>query len=155
MSEAEDISRREQLHALVRVAKYRPTFSAAIVGMSIFAAMLEAVGLSFILPIVEIVQSSGDPAAEAGGVLGVFVSVYQALGIPFTLASAIAGVSLVLTVRWTSTFIVRWLRGALVVDYTRELQTEAFDSALDARTAMRSYRAFRLLCLSHPPFLAT
>jgi len=135
MSEAEDISRREQLHALVRVAKYRPTFSAAIVGMSIFAAMLEAVGLSFILPIVEIVQSSGDPAAEAGGVLGVFVSVYQALGIPFTLASAIAGVSLVLTVRWTSTFIVRWLRGALVVDYTRELQTEAFDSALDARTA--------------------
>jgi len=135
MSEAEDISRREQLHALIRVAKYRPTFSAAIVGASIFAAMLEAVGLGFILPIVEIVQSSGDPAAEAGGVLGVFISVYQALGIPFTLASAIVGVSLVLTVRWTSTFIVRWLRGALVVDYTRELQTEAFDSALDARTA--------------------
>ena len=135
MSEAEDISRREQFHALVRVSKYRPRYSAAIVVASVFAAMLEAVGLSFILPIVEIVQSSEDPATEAGGVLGVFVTVYQTLGIPFTLASAIVGVSLVLTVRWTSTFIVRWLRGALVVDYTRELQTEAFDSALDARTA--------------------
>jgi len=135
MSDVKDISRREQLQALVRVAEYRPIFSAAIVGASVFAAMLEAVGLSFILPIVEIVQSSGDPAAEASGVLGVFVAVYQALGIPFTLASAIVGVSLVLTVRWTSTFIVRWLRGALVIDYTRELQTEAFDNALDARTA--------------------
>jgi subfamily B ATP-binding cassette protein MsbA len=30
---------------------------------------------------------------------------------------------------------VRWLRGALQVDYTRELQTRAFENALDARIA--------------------
>ena len=134
-TESEEISRRAQLRALLRVARYRPVFTAAIIGAGVFAAALEAVGLSFILPIVEIVQSPGDPAAEADGVLGAFVAVYQTLGIPFTLGSVVVGVSLVLTVRWTSTFLVRWLRAALVIDYTRELQTRAFENALDARIA--------------------
>lgn len=132
-ADSEAISRREQLRALIRVAKYRPVFTAAIVGAGVFAAALEAVGLSFILPIVEIVQTPGDPAAEADGVMGVFLSVYQVLGVPFTLGSVVVGVSLVLTVRWTATFLVRWLRAALRVDYTRELQKQSFDNALDAR----------------------
>jgi subfamily B ATP-binding cassette protein MsbA len=132
-TDADRISRREQLRALVRVAKFRPGFTAAIIAAGVFAAGLEAVGLSFILPIVEIVQSPGDPAQQADGVMGLFVSAYQLLGIPFTLGSVVVGVSLVLTVRWTSTFIVRWLRGVLVVDYTRDLQTQAFNNALDAR----------------------
>ena len=134
-TESEEISRRTQLRALLRVARYRPVFTAAIIGLGVFAAGLEAIGLSFILPIVEIVQSPGDPAAEADGVLVVFVAAYRTLGIPFTLGSVVMGVSLVLTVRWTSTFLVRWLRGALQVDYTRELQTRAFENALDARIA--------------------
>jgi len=129
----EATNRREQLRALLRVARYRPVFTTAIVGGGVFVAALEAVGLSFILPIVEIVQSPGDPAAEAEGMLGVFVTVYQVLGIPFTLGSVVVGVSLVLTVRWTSTFVVRWLREALLFNYTRELQTRSFDNALDAR----------------------
>lgn len=133
MSEGEEISRQEQLRALLRVANYRPGFTAAIIAGGIIAALLEGVGLSFILPIVEIVQASGDPAAEAGGVLLAFVTLYQFLGIPFTLGFVVTGVSIVLAVRWTLTFIVRWLRGALVVDYTREIQTRAFDHALDAR----------------------
>jgi subfamily B ATP-binding cassette protein MsbA len=133
MSESEDIGRREQLWALIRVAKYRPILTAGIIVIGVFAAALEAVGLSFILPIVEIVQSPGDPAAQADGVMGLFVTAYKILGIPFTLGSVVAGVSLILTVRWTSTFLVRWLRSVLVVEYTRELQTRAFDNALDAR----------------------
>jgi len=133
MSEAEDISRREQLRALIRVAKYRPRLTAAIIVGGVFAALLEGVGLGFILPIVEIVQSSGDPAQQADGILGMFVSVYQLLGIPLTLGFVVVGVSAILTVRWTLTFVVRWLRSALVIDYTRELQTRAFDNALDAR----------------------
>jgi subfamily B ATP-binding cassette protein MsbA len=132
-ADAEEISRREQLRALVRVAKYRPRLTAAIIAGGVFAALLEGVGLGFILPIVEIVQSPGDPAQQADGILGLFVSVYQFLGIPFTLGFVVVGVSLVLTVRWTLTFLVRWLRGALVVDYTRELQKQSFDNALDAR----------------------
>jgi len=118
-TESKEISRRAQLRALLRVARYRPVFTAAIIGAGVFAAALEAVGLSFILPIVEIVQSPGDPAAEADAVLAVFVSAYRTLGIPFTLGSVVVGVSLVLTVRWTSTFLVRWLRSRLTSAYTR------------------------------------
>ncbi|WP_254840501.1 ABC transporter ATP-binding protein [Natronomonas marina] len=133
MSDGEDVSRREQFRALVRVARYRPTLTAGIVAGGVFAALLEGVGLGFILPIVEIVQSPGNPAQQADGILLGFVRVYQFLGIPFTLGFVVAGVSLVLTVRWTTTFLVRWLRSALAIDYTRELQERAFDNALDAR----------------------
>ena len=133
MSDTPDVSRREQLRALVRVAKFRPKLTVGIIFGGVFAALLEGVGLSFIVPIIEIVQSSGDPSAEADGLLGAFVTVYDTLGIPLSLGYVILGVSAVLTVRWTATFIVRWLRAALVVYYTREIQTQSFDRALDAR----------------------
>jgi len=135
METSEQISRREQLRALLRVAKYRPKLTVAIIVGGIFAALLEGVGLGFILPIVEIVQAPGDPAAEAEGVMLAFVTAYQFLGIPFTLGFVITGVSAVLAVRWTSTFLVRWMREALVIDYTREIQKQAFDNALEARIA--------------------
>jgi len=132
MNEDERISRYEQFRALVRAAKFRPVFAASIVAAGVFVAVLEAVGLSFILPIVELVQTSGTPDSSAGGVLGVFVMVYETLDIPLTLGSAIVGVSIVLTVRWSATFGVRWLRESLSIDYTRYLQAEAFNNALDA-----------------------
>jgi len=47
-TDSEEISRREQLRALARVARYRPVFTAAIIGAGVFAAALEAVGLSVI-----------------------------------------------------------------------------------------------------------
>ncbi|PSP39469.1 ABC transporter ATP-binding protein [Halobacteriales archaeon QH_7_65_31] len=133
MSEVDDISRRERLAALARVAKFRPRLTITIIVGGVVAALLEGVGLGFILPIVEIVQSSGDPAQQASGLQEVFVSVYQFLGVPFQLGTVVVGVSLVLTVRWTMTFLVRWLRSALSIDYTRDLQKRAFDRALDAR----------------------
>ncbi|WP_336135337.1 ABC transporter ATP-binding protein [Natronomonas amylolytica] len=133
MNESEDIGRREQLRALIRVARYRPRLTAAIIVGGVFAALLEGVGLGFILPIVEIVQSPGDPAQQADGILLAFVSLYDFLGIPFTLGFVVVGVSAVLTVRWTLTFFVRWMRSAMVFDYTRELQKQSFDNALEAR----------------------
>jgi len=135
MCETEEIGRRQQLSALIRVAKYRPVLTVAIIVGGVFAALLEGVGLSFILPIVEIVQAPGGPAQQADGMMGAFVSAYQFLGVPFTLGYVVGGVSLVLAVRWTLTFVVRWLRGALAVDYTQEIQTQAFDNAVDARIA--------------------
>ena len=38
MSEGGEISRRAQLRALVRVARYRPVFTTAIIGAGVFAA---------------------------------------------------------------------------------------------------------------------
>lgn len=133
MDEESDVSRREQLDALIRVAKFRPLLTISIIGGGVFAALIEGIGLSFIAPIVEIVQSSGNPEAEGDTILQLFVSFYDLMGIPFTLGSVIIGVSLILTVRWTITFLVRWLRDALLVDYIREIQKAAFDNALDAR----------------------
>ncbi|MDL0132497.1 ABC transporter ATP-binding protein [Halobacterium salinarum] len=132
-TESASVSRREQLGALVRVARYRPRLTAGIILGGVFAALLEGVGIGFILPIIEIVQSPGDPAQQADGVLLAFVSAYRTLGIPFELGFIVAGVSVVLTVRWTLTFFVRWMRSALAVDYTRFLQRESFENALDAR----------------------
>ena len=132
-ADSEYINRRDQLRALARVARYRPALAVGIVAGGVVAALLEGIGLSFILPIVEIVQTPGDPADEADGVMAVFVAVYLLLGIPFTLGFVVAGVSAILAIRWTMTFLVRWLRDALVVDYTREIQSRAFDNALDAK----------------------
>jgi subfamily B ATP-binding cassette protein MsbA len=132
-SDSEYIGRRRQLAALLQVARYRPLLTTGIIIGGVFAALLEGVGLSFILPIVEIVQSPGDPTAQADGIMALFVAAYQLLGIPFTLGFVVVGVSAILAVRWTTTFVVRWLREALVIDYTREIQRRSFDNALDAK----------------------
>lgn len=41
MPENEQISRRDQLRALLRVAKYRPKLTVAIIVGGVFAALLE------------------------------------------------------------------------------------------------------------------
>lgn len=133
MSEKDKITRRDQLDGLIRVAKFKPVTFAAIVAGGVFAALLEGIGIGFILPIIELVQSSGNPTQEADGIFLAFVSVYRFLGVPFSLGSVVTGVALILTIRWTMTFVVRWLREVMLVKYKRELQTQAFERALNAR----------------------
>ncbi|MDB2294061.1 ABC transporter ATP-binding protein [Halorubrum ezzemoulense] len=131
-SDPEPVSRREKLDALRDVARYNPKYTAAVVILGVVAAVLEGVGLSFILPIVELVQLQ-DPAAEADGLLAVFVTAYQTLGIPFTLGYVVVGVSAVMVARYTTSFTVAWFREALRTYYIRDLQTRAFRNALNAR----------------------
>jgi subfamily B ATP-binding cassette protein MsbA len=131
-SDPEPVSRREKLDALRDVAKYNPKYTAAVVMLGIIAAVLEGVGLGFILPIVELVQLQ-DPVAEAEGLLAVFVTTYQTLGIPFTLGYVVLGVSAVMVARYTTSFAVAWFREALRTYYIRDLQTRAFRNALNAR----------------------
>ncbi|PHQ41873.1 multidrug ABC transporter permease [Halorubrum sp. C191] len=131
-SDLEPVSRREKLDALQDVAQYNPKYTTAVVVLGIVAAVLEGVGLSFILPIVELVQLQ-DPAAEADGLLAVFVTAYQMLGIPFTLGYVVVGVSSVMVARYTTSFSVGWFREALRTYYIRDLQTRAFRNALNAR----------------------
>lgn len=132
---SEEITRREQLRALIRVGKYKKRHVLAIIIGGAFVALLEAVGLSFIMPIIEIVQSPSDPTTEADGVLLAFVTVYEVLGIPFNLETVIIGTSLVMILRWTLTFVIRWLRVAIKIDYTRYLQMQAYDRVLNAKIA--------------------
>jgi subfamily B ATP-binding cassette protein MsbA len=128
------VSRREKIDALLNVVRYDPRFTMGIVLLGIVAAILEGVGLSFILPIVDLVQLD-DPAAEADGLLAVFVTVYQTAGIPFTLGYVVLGVSFVMVARYTASFAVAWLREAVRTYYIRDLQDRAFRNALNAKVA--------------------
>ncbi|WP_121820804.1 ABC transporter ATP-binding protein [Halostella salina] len=129
-SDTPSATRREKLDALYSVLKYDPKLTATIVGLGIVAAVLEGVGLSFILPIIELVQSEGQPAQ--GGIAGLFASVYRALNVPLSLGTAVLGVAAVMTVRFTASFLVAWFRETLRMSYIRNLQTEAFGNAFDA-----------------------
>ena len=116
--------------ALLRVARYRPAFTVGIVLLSLAAAVLEGVGIGFILPIIEQAQSGGSSASGLGLV---FERAYALVGVPFTLEYIVAGVAVVMAVRFTTSFVVRWLSAALRTNYVRDLQTRMFDHALDAR----------------------
>jgi subfamily B ATP-binding cassette protein MsbA len=129
-TETPTATRREKLDAIRSVLAYDPKLTAAIVGLGIFAAVLEGVGLSFLLPIIELVQSDAGPQSRIGGL---FVAVYDTVGVPLTLGTAVLGVAAVMTVRFTSSFLVAWLRERLRMVYMRDLQTEAFGNAFEAR----------------------
>ena len=128
----QSISRKEKIDALIATARFNPKFTALLVIFGAGVAVLEAVGLTFIMPIIQIVQAS-DPIAEANGLTTVFVVIYQTLGIPFTLGFVVAGVAGVMIMRYTTNFIYHWYRFILRFNYQRHLQDRAFDSALQTR----------------------
>ncbi len=130
----EEISRRQKIDALLDVVRYNPKFAGLIILLGIVAAGFEAVGLSFILPVIEIVQLD-DPVAEADGLMQYFVIAYQTLGIPFTLGYVVIGVAVVMTIRYTTSFLVGWLRSALEIYYIRDIQKRTFENALNAKVS--------------------
>lgn len=132
--ESETLSWREQGRALYRAAMYRPWLAVSMIIFSMVAAGLEGLGLSFLLPIIELAQDP-EAAREAGGHLGLFVDAFAFLNVPFTLEFVIVGVGLVFVVRYTSSFLVGWFRALLGEGYVRHLQKRAYDSALDAEIA--------------------
>lgn len=132
--DSESVSKQEKINALLDVAQYNSRFTTGIILLGIVAAILEGVGLSFILPIIELVQLE-DPASQADGVLGMFVFAYQAVGIPFTLGYVVLGVSLVMIARYTASFAVAWLREVVRTYYIRDLQDRAFRNALNAKVS--------------------
>jgi subfamily B ATP-binding cassette protein MsbA len=127
-----DISRTEKLGAVREILAYRPLSMGLIMTLGVVAALLEGIGLSFLVPIIESIQSGGNPAAE-GGVVGLYARAYRALGIAFTLETMVVGVTVVMAVRYASGFGVMWLGQALRSYFESDLKREAFDAALDAR----------------------
>ncbi|WP_247729238.1 ABC transporter ATP-binding protein [Halovivax limisalsi] len=129
-----ELSWREKGRALYRVALFQPWFAAGVIALSLVAALLEGIGLTFIQPIIEVAQGSAD-AAESSALVGLFLAAYDRLGLPFTLGSLVAGVAVVMTIRYTTSFLVGWFRAAIETRYVRHLQEEAFTTALDAEVA--------------------
>jgi subfamily B ATP-binding cassette protein MsbA len=129
--DSEQLSTRQKLQALRRVAEYRPVFTAGLVTLGAFVAFLEGVGLGFIYPIIETAQSE-DPTSVSGPVMEAFISAYEFFGIPFSLGYLIVGVAIVMTVRYTMSFIVQWFAVVLANQYEKHLRTQAFQNALNA-----------------------
>jgi len=131
-TEPTDLSQRQKLNILLDIARYNPWLTVLIVVLGIGAAILEGIGLSFILPIIELIQTDA-PGQNADGLLRVFVDIYEAVGIPFTLEFVVLGVAAVMTVRYTMTFVVAWFREALRNYYIRDLQIQAFEKTLGVK----------------------
>ena len=130
MSKNDDLSWREKASALWQVAKYRPKLSVVIVVLGGFTALLEGVGLSFIYPIMEVAQGGDIEASDP--IMELFLTVYDLANVPFILAYLIIGIGAIMTVRFTSSFIVGWLRAILQKQYEGYLRTETFTNALAA-----------------------
>jgi len=131
MSTSEQLSNREKLQALRRVAAHRPEFSLGLIILGAIVAIFEGIGLGFIYPIIETAQSE-DPTAVSGPVMETFVGAYEFFGLPFTLGYLILGVAGVMTVRYTMSFVVSWLSVILAKQYETHLRTRGFNGALDA-----------------------
>jgi len=67
--EPETLTAGEKLRALGAPLRYRPVLTAAVAVSSVLTALLEAVGPSFIVPILEFVRSSGAPPPEGSRLL--------------------------------------------------------------------------------------
>lgn len=127
----EDVTWRDEIESLRRVGQYRPKFTVAVVAFGGLTALLEGIGLSFVWPILEVAQAD-DPITQADGILGVFLRGYELLGIPFNLEFLIIGVAAAMTIRFSSSFLVAWLRSILQKSYEEALRSRAFRAALDA-----------------------
>ena len=131
MEHTPDLTPRAKLAALAAVARFRPLFAAGIVVFGAGAATLEGVGLSFIYPIMEVAQADG-PVQPSGPIMETFAATFDLLGVPFVLETLVIGISLVMIVRFTASFLMAWVSAILSRDYETHLRRTAFDATLDA-----------------------
>lgn len=131
--DTDKITTGEKLRGLKEVALYRPFFTVAIAVLGTAVAILEAVGLSFISPIIRIANQS-NPSLGQGPILDIFIITYDTLGIPFSIGYLIAGVCLIMTVRFTLSFIFDWLSSIVQYSYERHLRSESFNRVLRSET---------------------
>jgi subfamily B ATP-binding cassette protein MsbA len=125
-----DVHLREKLQGIYKIAAFRPKFTAGIISFSLLTALFEGIGVTLIIPLVEVAQSSGGP--PEGGIAGIFGSIYGVFGVSLTLSSIIVGISVVLFIRYSATFLTAWARAHLRVNYVRDLQSRSFENALSA-----------------------
>ena len=123
----------DRLRAFYLIATFRPKLTAAIILFGVLTAVLEGIGVTFVIPLVEIAQSPDEQPDE--GLVAIFAAIYAVFNIPFTLGLIVGGLSVVLALRYVATFLTAWARVYLTTKYVRDLQHRAFEHALDARVA--------------------
>lgn len=129
----ENIDFREKLRSLYLIASYKPTFTGAIIIFGMLTALLEGIGVTFVVPLIEVAREPGAPPDD--GIVGAFATVYGFFGIPFGIGTIVVGLGVALTLRYTASFLAEWARVYLKTSYVEDLQSRGFDNALDARIA--------------------
>lgn len=131
-NDRDDIPLSEKISALVEVGKYRPGFTTGIIIVGGLVAFFEGIGLSFIYPIMEVGQSDGQlPTNDP--IMSIFIEAYNLLGVPLSLSFLILGIGIVMTIRFTSSFVVAWLEAILKIKFERDLRARAFRTALNSK----------------------
>jgi subfamily B ATP-binding cassette protein MsbA len=128
----QDVSLNEKLAAVKKAARHDTPLTAFLVFLSVLVAVLEGFGLTFIFPIIKIAQRSPTASDEGGRLLTFFVEGFRFVGVPFTLEYVVAGVVVIMTLRFGLTFLLNWKRISLRMSYLRRLRERTFESALQA-----------------------
>jgi len=126
---------RTKLVALRRVSQFSPGLTAAILVFGLVSALLEGIGLSFLLPILEIAQKGESVASAGGGYVEAFYQFFQFFGVPFSLEYILVVLAGILFVRFATSFGVAWMRELLRTRYEAHLKSEAFSKALGAQVS--------------------
>jgi subfamily B ATP-binding cassette protein MsbA len=124
----------EKWSYMKKVFLFRPLFTIGITFFSIFAAVMEGVGLSFLLPIMEVAQQ-GIPE-NPGMMMSIFLGMYNVLNIPFELIYIIIGAMCVMGLRFASSFMSSWIQEYLRESYIRSLRVKTYNHAMNARIAL-------------------
>jgi subfamily B ATP-binding cassette protein MsbA len=122
---------KEKISAVWNVLSFNPVLTFSVILLSSAVAILEGFGLSFIQPIFESVNSPGQ-AAE-GAITEIIGQIYSIIGIPLNFETLIIGVSSIMFLRYSTTFVVSWLRSILAENYESELKNKTFNAALQSK----------------------
>lgn len=127
-----NVSWRTKLQELQRVLLFRPLQMGLLVVLGVLTAVMEGIGLSFIIPLV---QQVGGSTSESNIFVKTFTTIYHALGVQVTIGTLLVGVAVVLTFRYMGSFAITWLREIIRSAYIRKLQTDAYENLLAADVA--------------------
>lgn len=130
--EKTSLSRRQKLRLLWAAIRTNSTLAAAVLTLSLLAAVLEGVGLGFMVPVIELATTEGQPPADGDRLVAYAAATYEFLGVPFSLGYILVGLTVVIGVRFGVQFLVMWLETVLEAEYVRGLRTRLFASVLEA-----------------------
>jgi subfamily B ATP-binding cassette protein MsbA len=102
--------------------------------LSVAVGVLEGIGISFILPILRVANNGGS-SSDSSAILELFTAIYETLSIPLTMEYLILGVSAVIGVRYTLSFVRQYLLAIYKTDYLQTLRMDAFAATLGAETS--------------------
>lgn len=124
---------REKIEVLSAVGRFNLKLSVLIAGCSASVALLEGIGVGFLLTVVQFATVDTDSTASENLVIEFLSDLYASLDVPFTLEYIVAGVAVVMLLRYAGTVLVESARARLQAQYVTTLKSKVFDRTMAAR----------------------